>query len=194
MPAHALVLVPRYAIDHKFNELIVTLTAQLVDRIPKSNGRFKTKLQFSQVYGFHFPLAVSGKDDENLKRWKAVGAPRMMAMLDVGVENLVDMLVYDFSAEGRAQWDERLPSSEVLIKGLRYTGMPIRQTEDYAWIRTGMRMARSVRGYYPVLENAPTPTPVATTAAAATAEAAPTAGEAPAAADVPATAPAAGGQ
>lgn len=150
MPRQALVLRPSYQIDHTFNDLSVNLSAQFVERTPKNNQRFKNKVVFNQVYRFHFPLVPDPASTDAIKRWEAVGAERIGQMLDVGVSNVVDMLVYDLSAEGRAQWDRKNPSSDATIKGMTFSGMLLRQTDDYAWCRMGLRMQRSLHGYHPV--------------------------------------------
>ena len=155
MPLHALVIVPRYSVDAAFNTLSVSLSTQLVDRTIKSNGKVKTKYLFARSYAFRFPLqgAVS---EENPQRWAGMGPARLAALLDQGVEQATDMLVYDFSATGRAEWGQKIKRETATVKGASYPGRAVRQGEGWVWARTGNSMIVStLQGYQPVDPAAP---------------------------------------
>lgn len=195
VPLHAMVIVPRYSVDSDVKMLSVTLNASIVDRVVKSNGRVKSRASFVRNYVFHFPLV--GEGDDNAKRWADMGAARLSAVLDQGIAQTTDMLVYDFSSEGRnAQWDKAFKHENTTVKGMSYPGHALRQTTDWAWVRS----AQSIEGYQPVIAAAPAPVtaaiaPTATASAnvaapvATTPVAAPTAAPvaAPQAAGAPAT-------
>lgn len=155
MPLHALVIVPRYSVDAAFNTLSVSLNTQLVDRTVKANGKVKTKHLFTRNYAFRFPLqgAVS---EENPQRWAGMGPARLAALLDQGVEQATDMLVYDFSTTGRAEWGQKIKRETATVKGVSYPGRAVRQGEGWVWARTGNAMIVStLQGYQPVDPAAP---------------------------------------
>jgi hypothetical protein len=166
VPLHALVLIPRYAVDSDFNELAVALTAQLVDRKIKPNGKIKTSYQFIRTYTFHFPLEESETD--NLVRWTSMGSSRLGELLDQGIAQTTDMLVHDFSAAGRAEWEQSGKRQQVMVKGRAYNGLAVRQAPDWAWVRAGKGRMQTLQGYQPLGgQAAPVPVEAATPAVAA---------------------------
>jgi len=192
MPLHALVIVPHYAIDYDFNTLSVSLLAQLVDRTVKPNGKVKTKFLFSRNYAFRFPLAGALGDD-NPQRWAGMGAQRLGALLDQGVNQATDMLVHDFSPAGRADREQKIKRETATVKGMSYPGRAVRQSDEWVWVRTGNGMFATLQGYQPV---DPSATPAASADAAAAASASAPATPAAPATDAPTAAPqtSAGGQ
>lgn len=165
MPLHAMVITPRYSIDAAFTRLSVTLTTQVVDRTIKPNGKVKTAYRFTRAYAFHFPMPLKhGNNDDYVQRWTGLGKTRLAAMLDQGVAQSTDMLVYDFSAAGRAAWDQKIKRENAMINGTKYAGIAVRQTPEWVWMRLGKGPAQTLQGYQPVIE---TPAPEAATAASA---------------------------
>lgn len=170
----ALVLRPRYSMDNAFNSMTVSIGVALVDRERKSNGKYKERQAFFRNYSFHFPLDLPSA--QNPKQWADLGKPTLTALLDQGITQSVDMVVYDFSDEGRAQWEQSNKKMFAPLKGRRYPGMALRTEQDYVWVRTGKRYMQTVQGYQVVSG------PLATAASvAATAPAAPAVADAPAA-------------
>lgn len=151
VPLQALVIVPRYSIDSGFNQLVVQLTAQLVDRKIKPNGKIKTAYRFNRSYAFHFPLLVGGAGD-NVARWTGMGSARLGELLDQGIAQTTDMLVHDFSAAGRAEWEQSTKRQFATVKGQRYPGLAVRQAPDWAWVRLGKGWMQTLQGYQPVGE------------------------------------------
>lgn len=137
LPARAMVITPRYAIDAHFTTLKVSLQVQIVDRTVKSNGKPKGKVVFFRTYTF--TSRIDDVDpDKNLQQWLALGGEDMMMLLDQGVRQVVDMVVFDFSAAGRAQWDVRPSSNPVRIGNNFVKGvMVVREAETYMWTRSG---------------------------------------------------------
>lgn len=186
MPLHAMVITPRYAIDSGFGSLSVSLLTQVVDRTVKPNGKVKTKILFSRNYAFRFPL-MGALGEDSPQRWAGMGATRLGALLDQGVNQATDMLVHDFSPAGRAEWAQKIKRESATVKGVTYPGRVVRQTDDWVWVRTGNAMVlATLQGYQPVDPNA---TPAASTDAASTASASTPAASAPAAPTEPAAAP-----
>ncbi len=149
MPLTAMVLIPRYSVSNDFDLLSVSLTAQLVDREIRPNGKVKTRYRYGRTYSFNFPLAGEGRE-ENLERWVAMGAPRLGEMIDQGVDQVVDMLVYDLSTEGRADWDNKAKSQLATVNGVAYQGTIVREAPEWVWVRTGNGVQRSLQGYHPI--------------------------------------------
>ena len=167
MPAEALVLVPRVAMDYDFGQLTVYLAADLTKRTAKSNGVVKANSQLFRSYSYSFPMHV-GIPAQRDAKWVELGGERIAALLDQAAAQLADMVVYDFSAEGRAAWQGKVGNKDfVRVNDVGFAGRPIRQGDDWAWVHVG-RGWLTIRGYHPI---------VASTFAAA----APAAAEAPAA-------------
>ncbi|GAB3359608.1 hypothetical protein [Lysobacter tyrosinilyticus] len=190
MPLHAMVIVPSYAIDYDFNTLSVSLLAQLVDRTVKPNGKVKTKFLVSRNYAFRFPLAGALGDD-NPQRWAGMGAERLGALLDQGVNQAADMLVHDFSPAGRADREQKIKKESATVKGMTYPGHAVRQTDEWVWVRTGNGMFATLQGYQPT---DPGVMPAASTETAATANASVPVAPAAATPAAPASAPQTGGK
>jgi hypothetical protein len=180
VPLQALVLSPRYSIDSGFTQLTVQVNAQLVQRTIKPNGRIKTAAQFNRTYAYHFPMQARD-DAEPAQRWARMGGPALERMLDEGIAQTTDMLVYDFSAQGRAEWTQPTDGS-VTVAGITYQGRPLRQEQDHAWVRIGKKWGQSLQGYHPVDGSVPAvvaatpaaPAPVAAATGAVDASAAAT--------------------
>ncbi|MFZ5637416.1 MAG: hypothetical protein ACOY82_12630 [Pseudomonadota bacterium] len=136
LPMHAMVIYPRYAVDSKFARLRVQLLVQIVDRKIKSNGKVKAKPSFSRVYAFNYDIR-DGRLEDNIARWSSLGGESMGVLIDRGIEQTVDMLVHDFSTQGRKEWKRSTIQQNVYFKGERYPGFSVRQTDDYVWVRSG---------------------------------------------------------
>lgn len=145
---HAFVLTPRYTFDNRFTQMTVSLTAHVVDREQKSNGKTKTVFGFNRTYTFHFTLPeISDKPEENVKVWTGFGADALTGMLDEGVRQSVDMLVFDFSSEGRSQWESFDRKAAVKLGNRSYPGLTVRETPDWVWARSGKGWLQALNGY-----------------------------------------------
>ena len=172
IPLHAMVITPRYSIDAGFSRLSVTLTTQVVDRTIKPNGKIKTAYRFTRAYAFHFPITpMPGNADDFALRWVGMGKTQLAALLDQGVAQSTDMLVYDFSAAGRAAWDQKIKRQNVMVNGTNYAGLAVRQSPEWVWMRSGKGFAQTLQGYQPVIE-ATAPQAATTEVATAVTEAA----------------------
>lgn len=179
LPPQALVLRPYYGVDSGFGQLTVRLNAELVDRTLKPNGKIKAVSRFNRAYAFQFPLQ-GGRSEDPVQDWLAFGAAGMAQLLDQGIAQATDMLVQDFSAEGRAAWELKTKGQSVAVGGNIYQGTPVRQGEGWAWVRNGKGRMQSLQGYRPLTVSmapalqasaaatAPTATTTATTATTAT--------------------------
>ena len=150
-PQERLVLVPRYAMRNDFESMSVGLAASLVVREPRANGKVKVRAPFSRRYAFHFPLDDIGVDaDADAARWLEMGAPRLEAMLDRGVDHVVDMLVYDLSPEGRAEAETKVRRGFAQARGLEFGGRGLREGDGWVWVRSVNGAAQAVLGYEPI--------------------------------------------
>lgn len=184
LPPYALVLTPGYAVDNQFAQLTVSLRAQVVDRIVKSNGKIKVVPRFNRLYAFQFPLQGARSADP-VQDWVALGSVGMAQLLDQGIAQTTDMLVQDFSAEGRAAWETKAKGQSVTVGGNVYEGMPVRQGEGWAWVRTGKGWMQNVQGYQPLTVGVQPAIQVPATATVATAAATATTATVPASAQAP---------
>jgi len=150
-PQERLVLLPRYAMRNDFALMSVALTASFVKREPRANGKVKVQTPFSRRYAYQFPLDDTGLDaDGDAGRWVAMGAPRLEAMLDRGIDHVVDMLVYDLSAEGRSEAAEKVRRGSAQARGLEFGGRALREGDGWVWVRSGNGSMQAVLGYEPV--------------------------------------------
>jgi hypothetical protein len=173
MPAQALVLAPRYSMDYEMTTLTVKVVATLELRERKSNGKYKLRPQFKHTYALSFPIAQPNK---TAQPWIALGKQSIVAMLEQGVVQVTDMIAYDFSDAGRAEWDRDNRKQYVHLKDRGFPGMGIRQEADYVWARTGKFDQQTVQGWYPV--DGPVAAPVAKVEATAAVDATPATAEA----------------
>jgi hypothetical protein len=151
VPLEALVLIPRYAVDSDFSQLSVQLNAQLVQRKIKPNGKIKTAISFSRSYAYQFSMRMTMPENP-VQRWTSLGGDRLAEYLDESIEQLVDMLVYDFSAEGRKEWRASAGNKDfVRVKGIGFAGIEVRKGEDWVWARVGKKRFSHLQGYHPIL-------------------------------------------
>lgn len=137
VPPYALVLGSSYSMDSDFSQMTVNLVASVVDRTVKSNGKIKVVPRLTRTYSFHYPLQGERSEDE-AQDWVALGAESLAQLLDHGIAQTTDMLVHDFSAEGRAQWEAKK-------KG------PVQYGEGPAWVRSGRGWAQTMQGSQPLM-------------------------------------------
>lgn len=168
--SRALVLTPRYAFDNRFAQMTVRVTAHVVERQPKSNGKTKTVFGFNRAYTFHLSLPETSDEPEvNVKAWTGFGADALVAMLDEGVRQSIDMLVFDFSVEGRKQWESYDRKASVRLAGRSYPGLTVREASDWVWARAGKGWMQAMNGYR-VAAALPAPVPVSPQPSAASIE------------------------
>lgn len=172
LPPHAMVLTPGYVMDSDFSQLTVSLRVSVVDRTVKSNGKIKAVPRFGRLYSFQYPLQGVRSEDE-VQDWIKFESAGLARLLDQGIEQVTDMLVYDFSAEGRAMWESKPKKESAVVNGTVYAGLPVRQGEGWAWVRNGKGWAQSMQGFQPLtvgVQPALRPTQVAAAPVAAAVE------------------------
>jgi hypothetical protein len=146
-------IVPRYAISSDFEQIHVTLTVTINDRTVKSNGKVKDKPTTWRTYSWAIPMekkAGSGATEDS-KRWVAMGAPRLGALLDEAVDQVVDMFVYDFSADGRKEGLESVKHATASLQTHSYPGREVRHGDEWIWVRSG---PVGMAGYHPINDGA----------------------------------------
>ncbi|CAN7249553.1 hypothetical protein LJR143_000945 [Pseudoxanthomonas sp. LjRoot143] len=185
-----LVITPTLSMDSKFENLTVRLDAQRINRTLRSNGKPKVKLVDAFLYKYRFPIehAPDNEPEQNAQLWTQLGDGALPAMLDFGIVQVTDMVVYDFSSEGRA---ERLipKRGSTAFGGKSFDGQQVRVGDHWVWTRMGKSYGHALHGYYPVSATArPMPASTPVQADAATAAPAESGGEQ---APEPASAPAA---
>lgn len=163
MPLHAMVITPRYSMDAGFTQLTVSLLTHIVDRTIKPNGKIKTTYRFGRAYAFRFPM-ISASAEEKPQLWADMGATRLAELLDQGVTQATDMLVYDFSAAGRAEWVQKIKRESGTVQGQSYAGRVVRQSPEWIWVRSGNKSMQTLQGFQPLTDA--TAEPVATASGA----------------------------
>lgn len=146
-PLRAMIVTPRYAFNTGMTNMYVRLSFSLVERTAKSSGKFKTASLFSRNYTYGFALDNPGKPEENQARWLAMPDAQLVDALKKALGQSVDMVVYDFSEPGRAEWN--LPP----VKGERHgllsiqPGRKIKQENGITWVRTGKGAFQALEGF-----------------------------------------------
>ena len=149
LPPQAMVLVPGYAMDNGFSQMTVSLRASVVDRTVRPNGKVKTVARFSRLYSFQYPLQ-GARSEDRVQDWVKFESTGIAQLLDQGIAQVTDMLVQDFSAEGRATWNTKPRKQSAVVNGNVYAGMPVRQGDGWAWVRKGRGWMQSVQGFQPL--------------------------------------------
>lgn len=146
-----LVIAPRYAMSYELEQLTVTLTASLIARTPKANGKYKAKSLFSRNYSFDFPMApAAGQGEQLMSQWRTLGNVGMSRLLDQGIDQVTDMLAYDFSPAGRAEWSMTGKGQVSTVAGRGYPGHQVRQGDGWVWVRLGKGWAQALQGHRPL--------------------------------------------
>lgn len=153
-------LSPRYALSTDLQTLYVRLSLAVIERSAKANGKYKDRYLFWRNYTFNHPLPTSGgiKAETNMRRWTEVGSAEVQRRLDVGIEQVTDMFVYDFSQAGRSEGAVKVNKEFGEFKGQKTTGRQIRAGEAWYWSRVGKGYLEAIVGTYPV-EEAPAMVP-----------------------------------
>lgn len=148
----ALVLAPRYAIRNDFEQMSVTVALSHVQRTSRAGKKTKQKPLFVRHYAFNFPLSpIEGSDAEaDAARWAGFGAAPLSTLLDRGIDQVTDMLVYDLSAEGRAEALEDVRGHTGAVVGQSFDGRVVREGDGWLWLRTRMGATRPLVGQHPV--------------------------------------------
>ena len=92
-------------------------------------------------------LPVKGSPDENLKAWESMGSERLSALLDEATGQTVDMLVYNFSEEGRAAWAKAPKLGPAVLEGRRFGGNTLKKGGDWVWVPRGEDEEQAIEGY-----------------------------------------------
>ncbi len=57
------------------------------------------------------------------------------------------MLTFDFSTEGRGQWDSFDRKASVRLAGRSYPGLTVREAPEWVWARAGKGWMQAMNGY-----------------------------------------------
>lgn len=136
VPLQAMVILPQYFMSQDFDRLTVKLHVQLVGRERKANGQYKTRPRVTRIYTFNQRIEET-KVKENAAVWHGLPPSALAALLDEGIDHVVDMMIYDFSAEGRAEWDANVRNGRARLDGHVYGGKEVRRGEGWIWLRSG---------------------------------------------------------
>ncbi|MFD0726876.1 hypothetical protein [Lysobacter brunescens] len=136
VPKYAMVIAPRYAMDFDFGRMYVQASVYIVDRERKSNGKLKTRYRASRVYNFSHRIE-GGKADDYPATWQNLPPNAMADMLDRSVRHVTDMIVYDFSAQGRSEWTASVKKTSAKLGNHEYGGLEVRRGDDWIWLRAG---------------------------------------------------------
>lgn len=151
--ADVFVIVPSYTLSNNFETMSVRLNARMDHREIKANGKPKVRARFSRSYVFNIPMEkVNGSNaEEDAKRWIALGKPGLQTLVDRGIEQVTDMLVYDFSSEGRAESAKKVRGGErASFNGRSYVGRQLRADSESVWTRVGNSWLQSITAYNPI--------------------------------------------
>lgn len=145
----ALILVPAFSMSPDLGELNVTMLAQWIKRV---RGRSELDVLLTRKYAYSFPMAM-GKPAERSASWAALGRERLHGLMDEAAGQLVDMLVYDFSSEGRARWQAKIEKGAFArVNDVGFGGREIRRGPGWVWVQVQIGKEWPVlRGHHPVV-------------------------------------------
>ncbi len=146
MPSRALVIRPRYALDDTMSAMYVKLQVTLEDREVR-NGKVRTRVAFTRPYSFRATLAQPVPNQTG--PWTALGADRLAQLMDQAVDQSVAILLYDFSADGRQQWGQKI-KGRTSVGGKNVPGRLERRDGDATWVRAGNKHVQSLTAYQTV--------------------------------------------
>ncbi len=147
-PRDALVLVPSYSFDPWFIGLGVQIDAYAVKRYLKNKGaRLETQPKFHRRYVFAYSIALKGKD-ERIAYWQSAPSPALEKMLDHAIRHTAEMIVFDFSSEGRAHWARNLRMTRFEANGREYSGRLLRRGQHWVWALGATQFSEQGTGHY----------------------------------------------
>ena len=148
----ALVLLPAFSMSPDMGELNVTMLAQWVKR---QEGSSRLEVLLARKYAYSFPMAI-GVPADRPAHWAGLGRERLQALLDEAADQLVDMLVYDFSSEGRAAWRAGVEKGAFArVNGMGFGGREIRRGPDWIWVQVQVgKDWPMLRGHHPIIAGA----------------------------------------
>jgi len=147
-PSLVLVLTPHYAVNEAMDTLTVGIEAWYGSRERNWFGAWKDKSGWVEhEYAFSYRI---DHPDGTARPWVAFGQDQLAQMLDNGIAQAADMLAYDFSQQGRADWDVEDRRASVHFKDRDYPGVRVREDGEVLWVRTGRGNARVLQGWQPV--------------------------------------------
>jgi hypothetical protein len=141
----------RHAVPFDLGQMYVFADVVLVERRRKSNGKVKERLLFRRTYYFSTQLQPAfGRDPEtNLARWRAIGGTEMGRLLELAMEQVTDMVAYDFSPAGRVEGAQRVGNAaRRLVAGEQVYGRVLREEPTWYWTR--IAMYGDIEGRYPL--------------------------------------------
>lgn len=136
VPMYAMVVAPRYAMDAEFSKMYITLNVTVVDRERKPNGKLKTRYRAVRNYAFSY-LMEGAKGEDYPAKWRGLPPQAMSTMLEQGVRHVIDMMVYDFGAQGRGEWNANTKKTKARIGEHEYGGLEVRRGDEWIWLRAG---------------------------------------------------------
>lgn len=143
----AMQITPEWELSDGNARLNVGLHTVLAERRLHKRGKLDNKNYFEGDYFFYLVLPVKGSPDENLKAWESMGSERLSALLDEATGQTVDMLVYNFSEEGRAAWAKAPNLGPAVLEGRRFGGNTLKKGDDWVWVPRGEVEEQAIEGY-----------------------------------------------
>jgi hypothetical protein len=151
-----LFILPRHRVLLTFEQMSVIAATARAERSLKANGELRQKLREERIYAWHFPLRkVEGSfATADSERWASLGAERLAALLDEGIDEVTDMIVHDLTAAGRAEALTHVKAGErksLWVGGMKRYGRLIEPAPGRAWLRKDDRL----EGFHEVDERVP---------------------------------------
>lgn len=127
-----LVIQPSYALTNKFDEVIVRVSVILLDRQAKSNGKIKVKYSHSRNYAYTVILQPGVKQSANAgaEDVTQMGKDQLTAMIDDGIDGVIEVLNISLSAEGKAKLAKGGKSGQYVVGEKKVRGMVFAKNSD----------------------------------------------------------------
>ena len=149
MPRTALVLTPKYALSFNSSRIYVTVQVAYVTREIRKD-KIKARIPSWRRYSFEFEIPADKDVDANTAKWVAMPQRALKSMLDEAIDNVADMIVFDYSVEGRAGWSTKARKMKTSFEGRTLAGQEVRRGDGWIWLRGGAH-STNVPGSYALI-------------------------------------------
>ncbi len=127
-----LVVQPSYTLSNKFDEVNVRMSVMLVDREAKPNGKIKLRNNHVRNYTYTVLLQPGVKQSANAgaEAVEQMGKDQLVAMINNGIEGVIEVFNISLSAEGKAKLAKGGKSNQYMVGEKQVRGMLFAKNAD----------------------------------------------------------------
>lgn len=127
-----LVIQPSYSLSNKFDEVNVRMSVMLVDREAKANGKIKVRYNHMRNYAYTVLLQPGVRQSANAgaEAVEQMGKDQLVAMIDNGIEGVIEVFNISLSAEGKAKLAKGGKHAQYMVGEKKVRGMLFAKNAD----------------------------------------------------------------